>query len=240
MSATGRTEGLREQDDFYETPAWATRAILPHLERVPTEEGPRVILDPFAGRGAILEVVRDDWGLSGKGPIRFGIELDEGRAREAAAFAALDEVTCGDALAPSIPWPRAHLVLTNPPYKHAERAIRRAHAEVVVRGGEAAFLLRVNFLGSEKRAAFHRQFPSDVFILPRRPSFAISWKCVYRQCANGLVGLRSDGTPMGVVPKVCIGCGGQIRKSSSDATEYAWFVWGPMRGGRWSILNVEG
>lgn len=28
----------------------------------------------------------------------------------------------------------------------------------------------------------------------------------------------------------------EFRKSTSDATEYAWFVWGPGRGNRWWIL----
>jgi hypothetical protein len=241
VSATGRSD-VRERDDLYETPAWAVRAILPHLQMVAEDSPPRRILDPFAGRGAILEVVKEEW----RWPLHLrGIELDEGRAAEAnrAGF----EVVCTDAFGAPV-WGAPHLVLTNPPYKYAERAIRHALTEKAP-GGECAFLLRVNFLGSQERATFHRSFPSDVFILPRRPSFAVSWKCVsdyevragldVRKCdSHGMVGKRSDGVPMGEVPEVCPACKGAVRTSSSDATEYAWFVWGPMRGGRWSILEV--
>lgn len=51
-----------------------------------------------------------------------------------------------------------------------------------------------------RRADFHRRHPSDVFVLPRRPSFT------------------GGGT---------------------DATEYAWFVWGPGRGNRWYVLTID-
>jgi hypothetical protein len=47
-----------------------------------------------------------------------------------------------------------------------ERALREAPEDA-----DVAFLLRLNFLGSQRRAAFHRSFPSDVYVLPRRPSF---------------------------------------------------------------------
>jgi hypothetical protein len=67
--------------------------------------------------------------------------------------------------------------------------------------GTAAFLLRLNWLGGQARAAWHRANPCDVYVLPRRPSFT------------------GKGT---------------------DATEYAWMVWGTGRGGRWSVLEVEG
>ena len=45
MSATNRSN-VRVASDFYATPAWCTRAILPHL---PVTS----VLDPCAGDGAI-------------------------------------------------------------------------------------------------------------------------------------------------------------------------------------------
>lgn len=57
MSATNRG-AERRADDYYATPAWATAALLDWFERQRlTMRG--TILDPFAGDGAILEVVKD-------------------------------------------------------------------------------------------------------------------------------------------------------------------------------------
>lgn len=184
MSATGRNvEGHeRHADDDYATPAWCVRAVLPHLAS-------STVLDPCCGHGALLDIVADEWKVP-----TFGIELDAARAKLAKSRHA---VARDDAL--KVEWPSA-LVITNPPYNLAEEFIRKALARKTA--FDAAFLLRLNFLGSQKRAQFHRDNPSDVFVLPRRPSF----------------------TPDG----------------KTDATEYAWFVWGPGRGGRWKMLDVEG
>lgn len=155
MSATGRNlEGNeRRADDFYATPAWVTEAILPHLEV-------GSVLDPCCGEGAILDVVRDVWRVE-----TFGIEIDEGRrntARSRGHDARLD-----DALIKTT-WSSTVNIITNPPYSWAEAFIRRALIECE---GDIAFLLRLNFLGSQKRAAFHRARPCDVYVLPKRPSF---------------------------------------------------------------------
>jgi hypothetical protein len=123
------------------------------------------------------------------------MEIDVDRAAEARRKGY--NVFGGDALGRT-QWPSATLLVTNPPYSLAAEFIQRA-LERYRKSIDCAFLLRLNYLGSQKRAAFHREHPSDVFVLPRRPSFT------------------GKGT---------------------DATEYAWFVWGPGRGGRWSILDV--
>ena len=86
----------------------------------------------------------------------------------------------------------------NPPYAGAYEFITRSLSEVAPVNGTVAALLRLNWLGSKKRAAFHKLAPSDVYVLSKRPSFGGS--------------------------------------SGTDATEYAWFVWGPGRGNRWFIL----
>jgi len=189
MSATGRNLAGNERraDDFYATPAWCTAAILPHVNPCPrTAIAGRLarVLDPCCGVCPALDVIRDTWDA-----VRLGIELDEARAATAG-------VGQGDALGPE-PWPMADLVLTNPPYGLALEFVERAAKELP--GACRAFLLRLNFLGSQKRAVFHRANPCDVYVLPKRPSFT-----------NG----------------------------GTDATEYAWFVWGPGRGGRWQILDV--
>ncbi len=185
MSATGRNLAGNERraDDFYATPAWCTEAIWPHLRRT------ECVLDPCAGAGAILDVAVKH------GAATVGIELDG--SRQAIACERGHSVRIGDALADR--WPFCTAVVTNPPYSLAAFFIDRALSERTEHI-DRAFLLRINYLGSQKRAAFHRAHPSDIYVLPRRPSFT------------------GGGT---------------------DATEYAWFVWGPGRGNRWFMLDVE-
>jgi hypothetical protein len=190
-SAAAETGHVRHADDSYATPAWCTRAILPHLT-------PGSVLDPCCGDGAILDVVRDAWSAP-----QFGIEIDAVRARKARCGRSRGIAT-DDALDQQrVDWPDIDggNIITNPPYRLAMQFVARALHEIG-RGkpATAAFLLRLNFLGAQSRADFHRAHPADVYVLPRRPSFT------------------GGGT---------------------DATEYAWFVWGPGRGGRWSILDVE-
>lgn len=194
MSATGRNlEGNeRRADDHYATPGWVTLSVLRYLrfEPWPTlDHG--CVLDPCCGEGAILDVVKSEWGAGG-----VGIEIDVARAIEAAKKG--HEVHTRDALGAVLFWPSVDVLITNPPYGLAMEFIEKALAEYG-KLIDCAFLLRINFLGSQKRAAFHRAHPSDVYVLPKRPSFT------------------GKGT---------------------DATEYAWFVWGPGRGGRWSMLDV--
>jgi hypothetical protein len=175
VSATGRSD-VRHPDDFYSTPGWCVRAILPHLQPVSA-----FTLDPCAGDGAILREINHG----------IGLEINRDRAAQC------EGIYLRNALSPE-PWPACRQVITNPPYNLAMQFVVRALKEC---DGEIAMLLRLNWLGSQKRAAFHRSRPSDVFILPRRPSFT------------------GDGR--------------------ADATEYAWFVWGLNRGGRWAILETE-
>ena len=75
MSATGRNVAGHERaaDDFYETPGWCTRAILPQLGT------PATVLDAGAGSGAILREAATFWPSADVQ----GIELDERANRDA-------------------------------------------------------------------------------------------------------------------------------------------------------------
>lgn len=187
MSSTNRG-GKRSEADFYATPGWVTRAILPH---VPIDG---LVL---CGDGAMMhELV-----LAGAGRV-VGVEIDAGRAHTAAARVSA-VVHHADFLSAPValrfgPW---DLIITNPPFSLAQRFVERALADVRV-GGTVAMLLRLAFLERQARAPFHRAHPSDVYVLPKRPSFS------------------ADG--------------------ATDSSAYAWFVWGPGRGGRWQILDVDG
>lgn len=149
MSATGRSD-VRRADDFYSTPEWCVDALAKVLDFGPS------CLDPCAGTGAIMRAVEK------YGARAMGIELDHGRA-------ALAHAQPGDALSDA-PWPHTHTVVTNPPYSLAMNFVLRALRQEPP--GGVAMLLRLNWLASRKRAEFHRLCPSDVYILPRRPSFS--------------------------------------------------------------------
>ena len=175
--------------DFYATPHWAIVPILEHLPRGGT------VLDTGCGEGNILRALLEaGWASESL----FGIELDEARARLCGDDTGA-EVEHGDFLTGS-PRLSFDLVIGNPPFTHSEAFARRALDVVSTRRGSAALLLRLEFLETAERLSFHRQFPSDVFVFPLRPSFTGDGKC--------------------------------------DSAAYAWFVWGPGRGGRWSILDV--
>lgn len=193
MSATGRG-GARVADDNYPTPPWCTRRL---LEGVSLPGG--LYLEPAAGDGAIIreaQRLRSDISWS-------AVELREvcreplGRIVHPQAVVIGDFVALGKAWATHLPAGQKPYtgVVTNPPYALAEQfvevSLKIAHVVVM--------LLRINFLGSERRYELLRQHPPDVYVLPNRPCFV-------------------DGR--------------------SDATEYAWFVWGAGRGGHLSILPL--
>jgi hypothetical protein len=182
MSATNRG-AQRQPDDFYVTPAWATEAICRRVGWFGRA------VDLGCGDGAIGKVA------ARYASSMHGVELDDDRATAAAMSGAYEHITTGDFLLTSYPHPAYDFAIGNPPYSLAMSFIERG----LLWADEVCFLLRLNFLGSQKRAEFLRAHPCDVFVLPRRPSFT------------------GKGT---------------------DATEYAWFIFGPDRERRWELLET--
>lgn len=218
MSATGRNlpGHERAEADFYATPPQVTRAILPFLEFAAIETA----LEPCAGDGAIKKAIE----ATGYDLMNWhGYELDYDRA-EASGFAK----PC-DALEEK--WPDVDLVITNPPFSLAEEFVGKAIVDCP--SAEKVFLLRLAFLESKKRASFHRAYPSDVYVLPERPSFVWAYKCKNKLCT------WSTMTPPGEKIDACPWCSCRhLQSTKSDMAAYAWFVWGPGRGGRWQVLEV--
>ncbi len=179
MSATGRNLPGRERrpDDYYATPEWLTRALCDALlvHHFPFTSK---ILEPAIGDGAIARVLRE---YHSRAHIH-GVDI-----RDVPRDPRCDVLTIGDFLALE-PRPEFDLIVTNPPYSLAFEYVyhalqwRRAPTSLV------CMLLRLNFLGGQRRATWLRSNTPSVYVTPRRPSFT------------------GDGT---------------------DATEYAWFVWGP-------------
>lgn len=218
MSSTNRG-ALRAPDDFYETPAWATRAILRELGASPS-----TVLEPTAGRGAIMRVVREHWPRA-----RItGFEIDDERA------AATDDIVHGDFLELarecSLRW---DVAITNPPFALAMPVLegcRRVARETVL-------LLRLNFLGSLERADFWRSVPADVNILPRRPNFAASLKCKGEEKPK--CGWRETLPIDEARPRSCPVCGGAVSVTTSDSCEYAWFHFHPSASRRYRVLELD-
>lgn len=240
MSAAGRNLAGAERhvDDFYATPSWATRAILPHVGWIKPSNGCASILDPCCGDGAIFRAVYTEgaWlethGM--KAPPLRGFEIDETRTLDA-RHESIAVVERRDALAAGS-WGRPELILTNPPYALAMAFVQRALLEVAP-GGDVAMLLRLPWLASQERAPFHRANPSDVYVLPKRPSFVEHLKWKHERCVALVLG---NGKGKAQRCQLEARHDGDCRTLGTDATDYMWAVWGPGRGNRWFILEVEG
>lgn len=144
--------------EFYPTPSETTKAILRRVVAPVALRTERLrVLDPCCGEGAILDAVRDTFDCVSC----TGIELDEARAAKAGA-------THANAL--EAEWPASDAIVVNPPFSLAMPFVVRAIEDDTA--AVRCFLLRLAFLEGQCRAAFHKQYPSDIFVLPKRPSFS--------------------------------------------------------------------
>jgi hypothetical protein len=242
LSATGRSAAAgtgyeRHPDDDFATPYWCTRAIVPHLNTFGLNTRQLgVALDPCCGSGSILDVLKED----SRWRITRGFEINHDRYSLAKIKGHI--VFREDTLADDCVWSDdvnpIDVLVTNPPYSLAMPIILKAMplAQYI----DCAFLLRINFLGSQERKPFHIAHPSDLYPIPRRPSFVMSVSCKKkRDCGWGVtIPYLPTGELSAPKPTACGQCGGPVSASSSDATEYAWFVWGPGRMGRVKVLDV--
>lgn len=232
MTSTGIVD-VRDPEDHYVTPSWAVDAILPHLPLA------GVVVDAGCGSGGILMRVAP------RAPPRtviVGVELNASRSAAAearvAAFPAADgchnvTICRQNFITADVPG-CANLVISNPPFKLAMDFAVRSLELTKHTAGTVALLLRLDWLGTKQRAAFHRAHPCDIYVLPRRPAFCASVKCKDRVHCGW-----HDTFEIGAVrPPRCPVCGGAVTVVTSDSCEYGWAVWGPGRGGRWSILDV--
>ncbi len=104
-----------------------------------------------------------------------------------------------------------------------------------------AFLLRLNFLGADERSDFWREYPPDIYVLPNRPSFFVFTKDEYI-CPSCKKSLQvAEGEPAPACKKCMVrGIYKGKKYTHSDATEYAWFVYGEERqrtSGKLVMLN---
>lgn len=167
MSATGRNlpGHERPENDFFRTPSWCTLAIWRELSRDPNVHRFDV-LDAGCGDGAIMSAL-----IRRRHEKVSGVEIDADlacRANENAKAAGewAGSIERASYFASVL---RRDLVIMNPPFSLAEEFVRHSLLHVAPR---VVALLRLGFLESQERAALHREFPSDVYVLPSRPSFA--------------------------------------------------------------------
>lgn len=184
MSCTiGHSDPRRPANDFYETPAWCTRALLAYLDKhklAPKVHGELSILDPGAGTGAISKVLRAWRPNANIWAIENDLALSE-TLQGAACKYNFGMVGGGDFFLVKCIY---DLIVCNPPYSGPNRedlAMRFVeHGRKIA--SQAWFLLRLNWLESQGRAEYFREIGNRpmVLVLPRRPSFT----------SNG----RTDGT----------------------------------------------
>jgi hypothetical protein len=151
----------REIDDVYRTPQWLINEILPIVVKPWTVSSSYRILDPACGDGRVGDSAQE-YARS----IHSKVGLDMCDVTDQGAPC----VDVGDFLE-TAPQPVYDLIITNPPYilarefiEHGRKFLKDEHSKLV-------YLLRINFLGSQSRAPFLRDWTPSIYITPKRPSF---------------------------------------------------------------------
>ena len=256
MSAKGRAAKgyVPDPNGFFSTQPQCTRAILPFLG---IKSGMR-ILEPSCGNGAIAKVIREEFG---KSICIVGVEIDKKRAeraREAEVtrtyvqdeqehderLPVFDQVIHSDFYKcdPSA-YPPVDVIVTNPSFSiwlpFAEHCFKHEALSTTL-------LLPFNALASKKRMAWWKEHPAHARILSKRPSFAISVKCIASTPQGRDLDLKNcqfqelvalDAKPKKLCPK----CGERTVTTSSDASEYMWATWSAeITRGLWDVIDTPG
>lgn len=154
MSSTNRGS-KRKENDFYSTPKEALDPILPHLPK--TVE----FWEPAAGDGRLILWLRES------GRTAWGIDLNHGFVAWMEGEAVgIDKSNQGrDFLDDKTP---RQFIITNPPFSLAQEFV--THSLEVA--DETMLLLRLNFLGAQKRRDWWKtREPDAIFVLSNRPDF---------------------------------------------------------------------
>ena len=154
----------RMSNDNYPTPVADASRIVKHLvETFDIDPTVTTVLDPACGEGNLHRALLDNGFLRGN---LYGIEIDEALAEKNSHAAVIE---CSDAL--QVGWPKRGMIFMNPPYSHAMEFVERAMDDAKNHGTIVVALLRLSFLGSQKRASFHQEHPAHVIVLKKRMKF---------------------------------------------------------------------
>jgi len=151
--APGEAAGTRNEDDAYDTPEALALACTAWCHQLLTRVEVPLILEPCAGNGPFVKAARQVWPCSKIVAIDIRPECRESCVMAGAAldsgggggFHSLDALTL-----PAGTIGAADLIITNPPFKHADELVRHFWASMKD-GAFLTFLLSVTFLGSKDR-----------------------------------------------------------------------------------------
>lgn len=224
MSATKRG-GPRIDSDTYPTPSWATRRIIEALtQHHAIDLRFASILEPCCGEGAIIRELRAS-GARGE-VVGLDTRLEALPYARGAGASKVMQARAQDYIA------QYDLAITNPPFDQAGEIIMSTLQNARV----CAFLLRSAF----RLNAFRANMP-DEFKLPQRPEFLASYRCKTKNAQ----GARIDGcgweakVPLAHRVQSCPQCASTtLQRSTSDSSEYSWFVWGIKRGRDAGIVRL--
>jgi hypothetical protein len=152
----------RKERDLYETPAWVTEALLPHVSIFAGDE----VWEPACGSGKMVAVLK-----------KHGLNVWESDIETGADFLTV----------PMSPDRRVNAIITNPPYELATEFIDRALGHMRHSEGTVAMLLRTDFDHAKTRARLFAdcaEFAKKVVLTKRikwfedskgQPSFNHAW-----------------------------------------------------------------
>lgn len=150
----------RIERDQYETPAWVTEALLPHIPAY--EETLPFIWEPACGTGKMMDVLRK------AGYAVYGTDISEGHDF------LIDKDNSG-----------CTAIITNPPYSHAKEFIERALELTKPWKGSVAMLLRTDYDHAKTRQYLFEWPFAKKLVLTKRivwferpgaaPSFNHAW-----------------------------------------------------------------
>jgi hypothetical protein len=127
-----RNSGYKRKDrDAYETPAWVTLALIPHLPWQPGQ-----VWEPAAGSGLMVEAL-----------MRAGLDV------------ASSDIADGDDFLHMSKLPGCNAIITNPPYTLAQEFIEHA-LEITKPDGLVAMLLLADYDHAATRAHLFHECPA--------------------------------------------------------------------------------
>jgi hypothetical protein len=179
------------------------------------------IFEPTAGRGALVKLLRKAFPLS----YIVANEIDRERY-ETLRDAGADCTTHLD-LFDDVRIRRERdfdLAFTNPPFFVAQQVAEK----LITMADHVVLLQRCNWLASLDRLEFWQRNAADLWLLPKRPSFAASLKCG-REEKRGGCGWKRTQYLDDARPTRCPGewqgapCQARVDVSTTDSIEYAWF-----------------
>ncbi len=166
---------MRKESDFYVTPSKVISDFISECNYYFKDV--KSILEPCAGNGAFIKSIIDS-GIYKQSFLKKGepsitaVELRDEQFSELLPI--VDTLTIGNYLS----WDskkKYDLIITNPPYSLAEEFIRHSFDLVNPDTGKIIMLLRINFLGAQRRFDFWKKYPlTNLHPLSCRPSFTKS------------------------------------------------------------------